>query len=120
MISMSWQDSGRTPRSFKFLKFLYHLPNFLKLAWRLFRDPGVPIHRKAILVVFVIFAAIFIGVYFLSPWDLIPEAITGIVGFIDDPIVPTVVILLPGIYLFIKTSPKEIVYEHVQRIDRGE
>ena len=117
---MSWQYGGRTPKSFKFLKFLYHLPNFLKLAWRLFKDPRIPLYRKAILVVFTIFAAIFLVVYFLSPIDLIPEAVTGIVGYIDDPIIPTVVIFLPGIYLFIKSSPKEIVYEHVQRIDRGE
>lgn len=117
---MPWRYSGRTPKSFKFLKFLYHLPNFLRLAWRLFRDSRVPIYRKAILVVFAIFAAIFWGIYFLSPIDLIPESITGLIGFIDDPIVPTVLIFLPGIYFFIKTSPKDIVAEHVQRIDRGE
>lgn len=72
------------------------------------------------MVVFIIFAAVFLVVYFISPIDLIPEAITGIVGYIDDPVIPIVVILLPGIYLFIKSSPKEIVYEHVQRIDQGE
>lgn len=116
---MSWRYGGRTPKSFKFLKFLYHLPNFLKLAWRLFKDPRVPIYRKAILVVFAIFAVIFLVIYFLLPTDLIPDMLAPI-GYIDDPIVPIILILLPGIYLFIKTSPKDIVREHVKRIDRGE
>lgn len=108
---MSWQY-GHVPKSFKFIKFLFHLPNFLKLAWRLFRDSRVPIYRKSILVTFATFAA----AYILIPTDLIPDWLP-LVGQIDDSI--PIIILLPGVYFFIKTSPKEIVREHVERIDQG-
>jgi len=110
---------GQIPKTFKFLKFLFHLPSFLKLAWRLFKDSRVPVFRKAILVIFALFALAFFGIYLLIPTDLIPDILAPI-GYIDDPIVPIIAIFVPGIYLFIKSSPKEIVLEHVQRIDRGE
>ena len=55
---------ARMPKSLRFMRLLYHLPNFVKLAWRLFWDRRIPIYRKAVLVLFEIFAALFAILYF--------------------------------------------------------
>ena len=107
----------KTPRTLRFLRFLYHLPNFVKLTWRLFWDPRVPIHRKAILVVFEILAIVLAIAYFYFPLDLILDHLPG--GNIEDLFVGMFLILVPGAWIFIKLSPQDIVLEHVDRISRG-
>ena len=107
---------GKMLKSLRFMRLLYHLPNFVKLAWRLFWDGRVPIYRKAVIVLFEIFAALFAILYFINPldFDFLP-----ILGKLDDLIVGLLAISLPGAWLFIKLSPEHIVREHVERISGG-
>lgn len=102
---------------FRFLRFLLHLPNFMRLTMRLFRDERVPIYRKAILVIAEILAVAFAIAYLVNPldFDFFP-----IIGHIDDLLIGAFVILVPGAWLFIKSCPKHIVQEHVDKISRGE
>jgi uncharacterized membrane protein YkvA (DUF1232 family) len=110
---------GQTPKSFRLLRFLYHLPNFVKLAWRLFWDARVPIYRKAILVIFEVLAFVFAVVYFLFlRLDFLPD-ILPILGYTDDLLIGIFLILVPGAWLFIKLSPEHIVQEHVDQISKG-
>jgi len=85
------------------LEFVLHLPNFVRLYWRLFRDPRVSIWPKAMLV-----AAL---AYVVLPFDLIPDAIPG-VGEIDD-----LVIVLAAARWFIAWCPGDVVREHARAID---
>jgi uncharacterized membrane protein YkvA (DUF1232 family) len=52
------------------------LPDFCMLLWRLMRDPRVPIGGKAI-------GLLGVG-YVVSPLDLLPAALLGPFGWIDD------------------------------------
>ena len=70
----------------------------LRLVWRLFFDPRVPVFPKLILP-----AAL---AYIVSPVDLIPDVILGL-GQVDD-----VAIAFLAIRLFIELCPPAIVEEH--------
>ena len=109
---------GQTPKSFRFLRFLYHLPSFVKLTWRLFWDARIPIYRKAVLIIFEILAFAFALLYFRFPIDLLPDFVP-IFGYIEDLLVGIFLILVPGAWLFIKFAPEHIVQEHVDRISQG-
>ena len=107
---------GKMPKLIRFMRLLYHLPNFVKLAWRLFWDRRIPIYRKALLVLFEMFAVLFAILYFINPLDL---DFLPIFGKMDDVIIGLLAISLPGAWLFIKLSPEHIVREHVKRISGG-
>ena len=81
---------------------LFHLPNFARLYWRLFRDRRVSILPKALLVLTL--------VYVVSPLDVIPDFIPGI-GEMDD-----VVVVLSGLWLFVRLCPPEVVRATVHDI----
>ena len=81
---------------------LLHLPSFARLYWRLFRDRRVAILLKAMLVLTL--------VYVVSPVDVIPDFIP-MVGEMDD-----VVVVLFGLWLFIRLCPPEVVREIVHDI----
>ena len=81
---------------------LLHLPNFARLYWRLFRDGRVPILPKALLVLTL--------VYVVSPLDLVPDFIP-VIGEMDD-----VVVVLAGLWLFVRLCPPEVVRETVHDI----
>lgn len=70
-----WLKSGTNSR-YKWGTILALAPDFFYLVFKLSTDPDVPAKEKVKLV----------GVlaYFISPIDLIPEAVFGPVGFIDD------------------------------------
>ena len=108
---------GKGPKSLRFLRLLYHLPNFVKLAWRLFWDSRIPIYRKAVLILFEIFAVLFAILYFINPLDL---DFLPVIGKTDDIIIGLLAISVPGAWLFIKLSPEHIVREHVERISSGQ
>ncbi len=74
------------------------IPNFLKLLFRLFKDPRVPAAEKALLI-----GAI---VYVISPLDLIPDFIPFI-GEVDDLYLVALVLLR----LF-NRAPDEALREH--------
>jgi len=57
-------------------RFLLIVPDVFMLLWRLLRDPRVTGRDKVLLGSAV--------VYYLSPFDLIPEAFMGPMGFVDD------------------------------------
>jgi len=94
----TWQARARV------LDVLFHLPSFVRLYWRLLRDPRVSIWPKALLV-----AAL--G-YVVLPFDLIPDAIP-LLGEVDD-----VVILVAAARWFPQLCPPEVVREHAEAIDR--
>ena len=108
---------GKGQGSFRLFRLLLHFPNFVKLAWRLFVDERVPIHRKAILILAELVAIVFAVAYLVNPldFDFLP-----IIGKLDDLIVGAFVILVPGAWLFIRLCPEHIVREHVDRISRKE
>ena len=81
---------------------LLHLPNFARLYWGLFRDRRVPILPKALLVLTL--------VYVVSPLDVIPDFVP-VIGEMDD-----VVVVLSGLWLFIRLCPPEVVREMVHDI----
>lgn len=74
------------------------LPNLVKLAGRLAKDPRVPRSRK--------FALVLLVAYLASPLDLIPDFIP-VIGLMDD-------LIIAGLVLrwVIKAVPREEVNEH--------
>ena len=86
------------------LRLLWHLPSFVRLYWRLYRDPRVPFGAKAGLTAAVL--------YFLSPIDLIPDYWLPILGFADD-----IAVLWVAPRGFLAACPPDVVTEHVRRID---
>jgi Uncharacterized conserved protein len=83
----------------KTTEFLLLVPDFFILLWRLTTDPRVNGKDKVLLGSAV--------VYYLSPFDLIPEAIVGPIGYLDD--------LVFGVYVLnsiLRTVDASIVREH--------
>ncbi len=94
-------------RSFNVLRILWHLPDFIKLYWRLFRDRRVPLYLKGMLV--AVFA------YVISPIDLIPDFFGPLFGIADD-----MVFLFIALKYFIVKSPPEVVDEHMKKFWGGQ
>ena len=85
--------------NYQFADYLLAAPDLFHLLCKLAIDKEVPVSEKAKLA-----AAI---VYFISPADFIPEALTGPLGYIDDVAVAALVL---NSYIN-KTNP-EIVRRH--------
>lgn len=85
------------------LRLFPHLPNFVRLFWRLNRDPRVPFRVKTLVPLAIL--------YILSPLDIIPDTIPFI-GQMDD-----LTLFLLAFYYFIQLSPRQVVREHVEIID---
>ena len=83
----------------------YHLPNFLKLFWRLLKDRRVSLWPKLVLILVLL--------YVFSPIDLLPDFLV-VLGQIDD-----LVVIFLGLRVFIRLCPKEVVREHVLAIAAG-
>ncbi len=79
------------------------LPQYLRLAWRLFWDARVPLLPKVIAILAVL--------YGLSPFDLIPEILLPHLGFGED-----IAINILAIRNLIAASPPEVVREHARNI----
>lgn len=73
------------------------------LVWRLLRDPRVPIFLKLIIPL--------VGVYLVSPVDLVRDFTHPFFGRIDD-----LLVLMIGLIVFVKLSPSRIAQEHIQKI----
>jgi uncharacterized membrane protein YkvA (DUF1232 family) len=83
----------------KFGDFLLLVPDVFILLWRLANDRRVNGKHKVLLVSGV--------AYFVFPFDLIPEAIVGPIGYLDD--------LLFGVYILnkmLKDTDPAILHEH--------
>ena len=86
-----------------FLRNIPHLHHFIRLVWRLLRDARVPVFLKGMVIV--------AGLYVISPYDLLPEALLLWLGLVDD-----LAVLTSASSLFIRWSPREVVAEHVARM----
>jgi uncharacterized membrane protein YkvA (DUF1232 family) len=86
-----------------FWKLLWHLPKFIRLIGRLFKDSRVPFAGKLVFILSI--------VYFISPIDLIPDFLFPIIGEIDD-----VAILLLGARYLLKQTPPNVLEEHLAQI----
>ncbi len=83
--------------------FFKGLVNRGRLAFRLLKDPRVPIYLKVIPAISVL--------YVISPLDFIPDIAVGL-GQLDD-----IGILLAGIEGFIALCPQHVVEEHQAEIN---
>ena len=63
-------------KGFKYADYLLAAPDLFHLLCRLAVDPDVPAAQKAKLAAPII--------YFIAPLDLIPEALLGPYGYVDD------------------------------------
>jgi len=71
----AWLEK-KTNLNSRFSEYLLVVPDIFYLLVKLVQDPEVPQEKKVKLV-----AAI---AYFISPIDLLPEAILGPIGYLDD------------------------------------
>lgn len=96
-------QKGLTPS--KMLSFFYHLPNLLRLIARLLRDARVPARLKLYCGLAVL--------YFLMPFDLIPEFLTPLfgLGMVDD-----IGLLILAFGKLVRESPPDVVDEHVRAL----
>lgn len=97
---------GGLRRSYSTLHYLIHAPNFIRLFWRLFTDRRVSVVPKAVLALGVL--------YFVFPFDTIPEFPLAFLGYLDD-----VFVLYLAARLFVRLCPRNVVEEHVRIIDQG-
>jgi len=93
-----WIKSDDAKKS-KWGDYIMLAPDFFHLMIKLAIDPEVPTKDKAKLA-----GAI---AYFVSPLDLIPEAVLGPVGYVDD--IALAAYVISGI---IKHSSPEVVQKH--------
>lgn len=77
----------------------------LALGWAILGDRRVSIWAKGM--------AIVLAVYLASPLDIIPDFIP-VIGVLDDALV-----ILAGVGLLLRAVPREVVEDHVQRLERG-
>jgi uncharacterized membrane protein YkvA (DUF1232 family) len=75
----------------------------LSLAGSLFTDPRIPVITRILAVALV--------VYLASPIDLIPDFIPFI-GLVDD-----LLIVMIGAGFILRTVPRELIEEHVERFE---
>jgi len=85
------------------IRFVLHLPNFVRLFARLLRDPRVAAGPK---LLFLATAA-----YIFSPVDFLPD-LMPMLGQVDD-----LGLLLLGCRALLSFSPRPVVEEHVATID---
>jgi uncharacterized membrane protein YkvA (DUF1232 family) len=97
--------SGSLPRFLftgRALQVIAHLPDFVRLYWRLFRDARVSIVAKAVLVLTL--------AYVIWPVDIVPDFVP-LLGEVDD-----LGVVLSGLWLFIRLCPAEVVRDRVREI----
>lgn len=104
----AWALARRQPPERKALAArVVHLPWRAKgkLAWRLFRDPDVPLWLRAVVPALVLYLAL--------PLDIIPDFIP-VLGYLDD-----VLLLAVAAGVFLRFAPLNIVEAHVSRLEGG-
>src|SRR5262245_41306457 len=91
------------PSTWQVLRLHWHLPNFIKLYWRLFKDRRVPLRAKALLIAAVL--------YLLDPFDFLPDLLFPFLGTLDD-----LVVLVLAARWFLSLCPPDVVQEQVRKI----
>ena len=82
-----------------YVKYIIWAPDMFYLIWKLSLDPRVPISERVKLMASV--------AYFISPFDLIPEAIVGPIAFADDIVLAAYVV--NGL---INRTPPEVIRQY--------
>ncbi|WP_033542421.1 YkvA family protein [Planococcus sp. CAU13] len=90
---------GKTGKGSKFLKYVMFAPDFFHLLAKLMLDGRIEAKSKSMIGAGIL--------YFISPIDLMPEALLGPVGFADD-----VVVAVYIINTLLNKYPKEIIMSH--------
>ena len=85
------------------LSILFRLPKYIRLSWRLMKDPQVPLRGKIIVIL--------VTLYVISPIDLIPEIMIPHLGFAED-----FLFFLLAIQYMIRVAPLDIVTRHAREI----
>ncbi len=85
--------------------FLLHLPKFLRLFWRLLKDPRVGLVPKLLLLAIL--------AYVIVPVDFLPDFLFPL-GQLDD-----LLVIFFGLRGFVRLCPPEAVREHVRAIAAG-
>jgi len=98
--------AGATPSTDNRTGLIAYLLRNLRLAWQLLLDGRVPLLTKLIIPGLM-------GLYILSPIDIIPDWFVGL-GQLDD-----LAVLVLAVKLFIELSPHDIVQEHLRRLTGG-
>ena len=93
-----WEKSEEG-RKARWMEYLLIAPDLFHLLTRLVMDKEVSFSMKSKLSLVIL--------YFISPIDLIPEALLGPGGYIDDIVLSAYII-----NLLINETSKEIVYKH--------
>ena len=84
---------------------LFHLPNFLRLFWRLLKDSRVGLAPKLLLLGML--------AYVIVPFDFLPDFIPPL-GQLDD-----LLVIFLGLKGFVRLCPPDVVREHVRAIAAG-
>jgi uncharacterized membrane protein YkvA (DUF1232 family) len=95
----------RRNRPWDVVRFLVHLPSFLKLFLRLLGDVRVNWVAKALFLAGIVYA--------VTPLDFLPDLMPGL-GQMDD-----LAILAMACRWFLQLSPRPVVQEHAMEIDRS-
>ncbi len=92
-------DDFLAKKNFEYADLLLLVPDFFHLLYKLMRDPRVPADKKLKL------AAVL--AYFITPLDILPEAVLGPIGYMDD-------LALAAYVLndFINQGDLDIIYQH--------
>jgi uncharacterized membrane protein YkvA (DUF1232 family) len=98
--------TGETPSINNRTGLIAYLLRNLRLAWKLLLDSRIPVLTKLIIPGLM-------GLYILSPIDIIPDALFGL-GQLDD-----LAVFVLAVKLFIELSPNEIVQEHLRSLTGG-
>ena len=97
-----------------FLRLIYHLPNFLKLVWRLLRDSRVPAYKKILPSV----TGMLCLAYVIVPIDAFPDFLSFL-GYLDD-LTVVLIVMVPSIWIFVRTCPKDVVKDLTHKLSTGE
>lgn len=86
------------------IRLVRHGPDFLRLFARLFSDPRVPWYARMIPCLALVYLVVPLDLDWLLP-----------IGLVDD-----LMIVYGSLRLFVALCPREVVREHVARIERGQ
>lgn len=95
---VQWANTKEGQNS-KWAEYILIVPDLFYLLCKLTLDPEVPIKSKAKLGIAI--------AYFVSPVDIIPEAILGPLGFTDDVVISAMVL-----NTIINETDPEIILKH--------